>query len=59
MAGSIAFPLPMVMRKLTNGEVGYLVALPYIKGVTGTYYAPPKGAQDLDWQWCKLHTSTK
>jgi prepilin-type N-terminal cleavage/methylation domain-containing protein len=38
---------------------GLFIGPPYMKGVTGTYYTPPKGAQDPDWQWCKLHTSTK
>ena len=31
----------------------------YQKGVTGSNFSPPKGAQDVDWLWCKQHSSFK
>lgn len=38
---------------------GGLMGVPYAKGVTGTHWIPPKGVQDVDWIWCRDHSSYK
>jgi prepilin-type N-terminal cleavage/methylation domain-containing protein len=38
---------------------GGLIGVPYAKGVTGTFFNPPLGAQDPDWLWMKQHSASR
>ena len=38
---------------------GAVLGVPYAKGIIGTHWTPPLGAQDPDWLWLRQHTSFK